>query len=202
MRSIIAFLVTILLVSVSGPAGARCTYSVAPDGVKVQWTAFKFTSKQGVSGTFNTMKLSGPMEADTLTSLAEGLSMEIDGKSIESNNPGRNATISEFFFQTFAPSPNITGRVESVEGDDSKGTLKIAITMNGTTRSVPFAYTISDGNAVEAAASIDMLDFALQKSYDSIHLACEEQHTGEDGISKTWTEVDLKLTGTFTSTCG
>lgn len=182
-------------------ARSDCTYSVAKDAVKVEWTAFKLTEKVGVSGTFNTMALSGPTRSDSLTALAKGLSMKIDGTSIESNNPGRNATVSQFFFQQFAPSAEITGKVDSVDGDDAKGTLNIAITMNGTTNTVPFAYTISKDHEVEATATIDMMDFALQKPFDSIHAACEEQHTGPDGISKTWTDVVLKLTGKFDSSC-
>ena len=205
MRKIAISTLAALCAFLLGPsetrAGGACTYRIAKDAVKIEWTAFKFTNKQAVSGTFNTTTLSGATQAASLTELAGGLSMKIDGSSIESANPGRNATISEFFFGTFAPSPEISGRVESVDGDDSKGTLKIAITMNDTTRSVPFAYTISADHQVEATASIDMLDFALQKAFDSIHQACEEQHTGEDGVSKTWTDVDLRLTGSFEESC-
>ncbi|MDG2306037.1 MAG: YceI family protein [Candidatus Binatia bacterium] len=185
----------------ANPAQAACTYSVGEDPVKVEWTAFKLTEKLGVTGTFNTTTLSGPTEAASLVDLAKGLSMEIDGTSIESDNPGRNATISQFFFQEFASSPNITGKVESVDGDDSKGTLKIAVTMNGATKAVPFAYTISKDHGVEATATIDMMDFAMQKPFDSLHRACEEQHTGEDGVSKTWTDVVLKLSGKFAESC-
>lgn len=189
------------LVSLPPKADAGCTYSVASDAVKVEWTAFKLTEKVGVTGTFNTTTQAGPTEADSLVALAKGLSMKIDGASVESNNPGRNATISQFFFQQFSPPAEITGKVESVEGDDSKGTLNIAVTMNGTTKTVPFAYTISKDHAVEATATIDMMDFAMQKPFDTLHQACEEQHTGEDGVSKTWTDVDLKLSGKFAESC-
>lgn len=187
--------------AMADPASAACAYSVGKDAVKVEWTAYKLTEKVGVSGSFNTTQLDGPSSASSLTDLAGGLSMEIDGRSIESGNPGRNATVSQFFFQVFAPSPTITGKVESVDGNDEKGTLQIAITMNGTTRTVPFAYTISADHQVEATATIDMMDFAMQKPFDSLHKACEEQHTGEDGVSKTWTEVGLKLSGAFAETC-
>ena len=71
-----------------------------------------------------------------------------------------------------------------------------------TTRDVPFAYKIGKDGSVAATASIDILDFRMQPAFDQIHKACEEQHTGDDGISKTWTQVDLSLTGRFTSSCG
>lgn len=182
-------------------ADAACTYSVGPDAVKVEWTAFKLTEKVGVTGTFNTATLSGPTQSDSLVALAKGLSMKIDGASVESNNPGRNATISQFFFQKFTPPSEISGKVASVNGDDTKGTLHVAITMNGTTKIVPFAYTISDAHEVEATATIDMMDFALRKAFNSLHMACEEQHTGKDGVSKTWTDVGLKLSGKFAASC-
>jgi polyisoprenoid-binding protein YceI len=204
MRPNTRLVLSVVLLAASlcaGRAESACTYSVGDDAVKVEWTAFKFTAKQGVTGSFNTAKLEGPKEASSLVRLAEGLSMEIDGASIESGNPGRNATISQFFFQQFTPSPTITGKVESVEGNDESGTLQVAITMNGTTRTVPFAYTISEANEVEAKATIDLMDFAMQKPFETLHQACEEQHIGEDGVSKTWTEVGLRLTGKFAETC-
>ena len=183
-------------------AHAACTYKVDKNAVKVEWTAFKLTEKVGVTGTFKTTQLTGKSnEASSLTDLAKGLTMKIDGASIESGNPGRNATISEFFFQQFKPSGEITGQAKSVEGNDESGTVQIAITMNGTTKTVPFKYTITPKNEVEATATIDMMDFALQGPFDTLHQACEEKHTGEDGVSKTWTDVDLKLTGKFSKSC-
>ena len=190
-----------LLLALSSDAKAACTYQLGKNPIKLEWTAFKFTEKTGVTGSFNTMTLRGPKQADSLINLARGLSMQIDGTSIESNNPGRNVTISQFFFQKFSPSPDLTAKVTSVEGDDHTGNLSIAITMNGTTKDVPFTYTISKDNQVEAKGSIDMMEFALQSAFDSIHRACETQHTGKDGISKTWTDVDLKLTGRFEKAC-
>jgi polyisoprenoid-binding protein YceI len=193
---------TVLCTLAGARADAACTYSIAPNAVKVEWTAFKFTEKKGVTGTFNTARLSGPTSAATLTDLAKGLSMEIDGASIESGDPARNATVSEFFFQQFKPTPKITGQAVEVTGDDKSGIVKIKISLNGTSQVVPFAYSIGDKGVVEAKGSVDMLDFALQSAYDTIHKACEEKHVGPDGISKTWTTVDLRLTGAYQEKCG
>ena len=199
-----SFLVAIALVCTPfGPtlAWAACTYSLSADGVQSEWTAFKFTSKAPVKGNFSETSLEGPREATTLTALAEGLSMKIVGKSVKTGNPGRDATVSAFFFSFMKDGGNITGKATKVEGDDSKGTVHIDITMNGETRDVPFAYTISKDGAVAAKASIDILDFRMQPAFNQIHKACEGQHTGDDGISKTWTQVDLSLQGNYTSNC-
>lgn len=190
-----------LLLLAAQPAAAECTWKVAADGVKAEWTAFKFTSKAPVKGHFGDTQLDGPREAKTLTALAEGLSMKLAGKSVQTGNPGRDATIAAFFFGFMKDGGAISGKATRVEGDDRKGTVHIDVTMNGTTRDVPFAYTIDENGAVSANASIDMLDFAMQAAHAQLHKACGEQHTGEDGVSKTWTQVDLALTGQVESNC-
>ena len=57
-------------------------------------------------------------------------------------------------------------------------------------------------SAVAATATIDILDFRMKAAYEQLHRACGEQHTGDDGVSKTWTTVDLRLTGQLKSDCG
>lgn len=183
-------------------AGAeKCTYSVDPGGIAITWTAFKFTDKTAVNGRFNTMKVSGPTSASSPIALAEGLSMEIDGLSVETDNPARNATISEFFFGVFKPAGKIQASVAEVKGDESKGTIDMKITMNGVARVVPFTYTATPAGEVEAKGSLDMMDFKLGEAHESIHEACEEQHKGTDGVSKTWTDVGVTLKGKFAKAC-
>jgi len=182
-------------------AAEKCTYSVDTNGIAVVWTAFKFTEKTGVNGKFNTRTISGPTSASSPMALAKGLSIEIDGTSVETDNPARNATIGEFFFGTFKPSAKILASVTEVKGDEQQGTIDMKITMNGVSRAVPFAYSATPEGAVVAKASIDMLDFALKDAHDSIHRTCEQLHTGKDGVSKTWTDVDLTVSGKFAKSC-
>lgn len=182
-------------------AAADCTYSVDPGKIDVTWTAFKFIDKTAVTGRFNTRKVTGPTSASSPIALASGLAMEIDGTSVETDNPARNATISEFFFAKLKPAGTITASVEKVNGDEQKGTIDMKITMNGVSRVVPFSYTATPEGAVAAHGSFDMLDFALQGPFDSLHEACGEMHTGKDGVSKTWTDVEVLVKGTFTKSC-
>ncbi|MFP6663416.1 MAG: YceI family protein [Deltaproteobacteria bacterium] len=191
----------LLLALAPRPAVAECTYSVAPNGVAAEWTAFKTTSKAPVKGHFSETMLEGPHQARTLTALAKGLRMKITGKSVKTGNPGRDVTIASFFFAFMKDGGAIEGQATKVEGDDKKGILHIDVTMNGQTRDVPFAYTISDKLVVAATASIDILDFRMKPAYEQLHRACEEKHTGDDGVAKTWTTVDLALAGTILADC-
>ena len=190
-----------LVVRPVAAAAENCTYSVDPNGISLVWTAFKFTEKTAVNGKFNTRTVSGPSSASSPMELAKGLSMEIDAGSVETDNPARNATIGEFFFGKFKPTAKIQAAVAAVKGDDQKGTIEMKITMNGVSRVVPFAYTATPEGEVVAKGSIDMLDFALKDAHDSIHQTCEELHKGKDGVSKTWTDVDLTVTGRFARSC-
>lgn len=183
-------------------AATACTYSVDPQAIEIGWTAFKLTDKVGVPGTFREVRWSGPTAASSLQDLARGLRVEIDGTSLSTGNPGRDATIAEYFFRRFRPDAKITGRAVSVEGDESSGTVDIEIAMNGTRRTVPFHYQIGDDHRVDARASIDVMDFALQGAFQSLHEACRDKHTGKDGVSKTWTDVEIHLKGAFRKECG
>ena len=178
----------------------ECTYSLDGKDVKMQWTAFKTSEKLGVKGTFTKVSLTGATSAASLGDLAKGLSMELDGASVESGNAGRNVTIKQFFFEKFAPAFGIKASVAKLEGDDSKGTLHIAITLNGVTKTLPFAYTVQ-GGVLEAKAGMTMADFSLKTAFDSLHNACGTLHTGKDGVAKTWEDVELMVSSKFSKVC-
>lgn len=202
MKKIVPFLFVLFLSTLAacGPKKSACTYTTDPQGIQLEWTAFKFTEKTPVKGKFNKVEVKGTSSAPSLAELAKGLHMDIDGGSVETNDAGRNATIQQFFFEKFTPPSHIHAMASNLEGDDQQGKLNINISMNGNAKDVPFTYSVTDG-VLEAKASIDMMDFALQAPFDSIHKACEDKHTGKDGVSKTWTQVDLRLTAPFKKQC-
>jgi len=192
---------SVLALNACGPKKSACTYSTDPKDIQLEWTAFKFTEKTPVKGKFNKAEVKGKTQAGSLAELVTGLHIDIDGASVETNDPGRNATIQQFFFEKFNPPFHIHAMATKLEGDDQKGTMAINLSMSGSAKDVPFAYTVGADGVLTAQASIDMLEFGLQAPYDSIHKACEDKHTGKDGVSKTWTQVDLLLTGKFKKEC-
>ena len=177
-----------------------CTYEIK--SAKPEWTAYKFTNKAPVGGTFNSYTLSETQSATALTKAFDGLSIEIDASSVESNNPQRNTTITEQYFAKFAPQHTLKANVVSSKGDNTKGTMNINIEMNGVSKTLPFSYTYESTKGVlEAKSVMDMMDFNLKGPFDSIHEACKTLHTGPDGVAKTWTEVALQVTAEVIETC-
>ena len=194
-------LLAILTFGACSQKKSTCTYQTDPKAIQMTWTAFKFTEKSAVKGRFNKLQAMGPSSADSLEKLITGLHMDIDGASVETDNPARNATIQQFFFEKFNPAFAIHAMATKLEGDEQKGTLTIHVKMNGVAKEVAFPYTVNAEGLLEAKGTIDMLDFGLQPAFDSLHQACEDLHKGKDGISKTWTQVDLSVSGRFQKSC-
>lgn len=175
-----------------------CSYRLT--SAKPGWTAYKYTSKAPVSGTFNVIKLSQTKAGKSLTEALVGVTMSITPKSVESKNPARNKTIATKFFALFLNALEIKGEVVNVKGDDNKGVVGIKISMNGISKVIGLDYNINKG-ALTATKSVSMLDFGLQKAWTSIHNACKALHTGKDGVSKTWKDVLLKVNAVVTRDC-
>ena len=183
------------------PAEADCTYSTDPKSIKLKWAAYKFTQKTPVDGTFLTTPVKGPTSANSLAALLKGLSMDIDGATIETQNPARNTTIKDHFFSKLNPPFKLEVIVKSLTGSDTQGNLMVEVNMNGVTKEVPFEYTATADGVLTAKGGINLMNWNLKAAFDSIHAACKDLHTGEDGVSKTWDVVDLQIDGKFTKNC-
>ena len=173
-----------------------CSYTI--QNVRPEWTAYKFTDKTPVEGTFTRTLLSSKKTAETLSGALKGLSIEIDTTSVESNNSARNKTISEHYFARFRSNAKIYGTI--LAADENKGTLLIQLDMNNTKKSYTFTYT-AQGSSITASTVMDMMDFGLQQPFESIHSICKTLHTGSDGIAKTWSEVGLRAVIQFGKKC-
>ena len=154
-----------------------------------------------MSGTFTKTTLSGTKTADNLTAAFAGLSIEIDGASVESGNPARNVTLATSFFTKFAAESKFGGSIMGATGDETKGALVATLDMNGVSKPVRLTYEGIQDNTLVAKAVIDMMDFALQAPFDSLHNACKGLHTGKDGVAKTWTEVEVSITAKIDKKC-
>lgn len=170
-------------------------YSYKPGSVKVEWTAYKFTEKTGVKGTFKTVTTSVKAPPQSETELLLGTSFEIDALSVNTDNPARDITLSEHFFKLMT-SPKITGFIKGVKD----GTAMVELKMNGVTKIVKFKYEKKDGKFI-ATGSLDVLEFAMEPSMKKINESCYELHKGADGVSKTWSTVDLTITAEPVFTC-
>lgn len=174
----------------------ECSYSYNHESSVLEWTAFKFTNKTGVKGSFNEVNISGISESDDPKKLIESMGFNIPTKTVETNDPDRNAKIAEFFFGTIS-TDNLEGRVLKLR-DNGKADLEIS--MNGMTRPVSGTYTLDDVH-FSFKATINVLDWNAIGGVDALNAQCVENHTGTDGVLKLWSEVDLSFTTKLSKTC-
>ena len=142
----------------------------------LQWIAFKTPLKLGVKGTFDKIDFA------TGDGCLEGAKVHIYKSSVDTKNPGRDKTLRLFFFD------RLKGAIEAKILKVHEKTLDVAITLNGTTKTIPFFYTKKDG-LIHAKGVIDLLDFDASKALSSIAKACFDKHQG-----KTWNDVELRFT--------
>lgn len=166
-----------------------CLYHV--DSKALEWTAFKTSKKAPVKGTFKTIELhsSGAGKSQSLESFLKGLTFKVDTLTLDTKNPARDENIVTNFFKKIAGKPEFTGKVVSVDLKKHKAVLELVL--GGKKHKVPFEVKGSLQEGFEAKGKIDLLKVGLKTAFESLHQSCFDLHKGEDGKSKTWSDVEL-----------
>jgi hypothetical protein len=186
-----------LQASASDNDGA-CKLSQEGD-VNVMWTAYKTPEKVGVGGTFKEIgyRAASPKGKD-LSAIFVGSTINIDTKSVNTKNSGRDKTLVNFFFDQMQ-SRTIKATLIAMEpnaADMGKtGTCSVEIRMNGVNKIVPMNY-VYDADTFKADGVIDILDFSASKALTSISKACYDLHKG-----KTWSDVAISFSTAVTTVC-
>jgi hypothetical protein len=173
-----------------------CLYSYESNTSSLEWTAFKFTDKTPVKGTFNEIKIEGSKTADDEKEMIESLTFTINTNSVETQNEERNGKIVKLFFGSINTDA-ITGKVKSL-GDNGEAIIEIK--MNNSAQEVAGKYTLDEG-LFSFTATIDVMKWNAGKGISLLNEACKVLHTGPDGKSKLWSEVDLSFTTQLKSEC-
>jgi polyisoprenoid-binding protein YceI len=183
MRSIL--LCTLLVAS---SLIADCEYE--KESAKVNWKAFKTYEKLGVAGSFDQATFV-IQKAVSLDQLLASANVTIETKSVNTGNAGRDATINATFFET-QNTKLIVGKIKSA----ANGKAQVDITINGITKTIPMTYAISNENIINAKGIIDLADFSMLSSLQSINKACFDLHSG-----KTWQDVEIGFEIKTKKTC-
>ncbi len=158
----------------------------------IEWTGYKTTGKIPVKGVFKSFKIENVPPATDLKTALEQAKAEIDVTSIFSNNEGRDKKLVEQLFDKMLQTQKIEASIKKI--DVANQTAMVNIKMNGQEKTVPMKLHIDENKGqVELAGQIDLIkDFKAGTVLENFHKACFDKHTGPDGISKTWSTVDVK----------
>ena len=173
---------------------AECTLQRTGD-IQVDFKAYKTPLKIGVGGTFNKIVVKNDQkEASDIASLLEGVSLDIDTKSVNTKNGARDTKLVAFFFDKMS-GVDIKAKVVALKGDNLSGHVTVNVSMNGISRDVPMAYIVKD-KKFQATGVIDLADFNALSALSSINKACFDLHKG-----KTWQDVSLAFSFDLQKVC-
>lgn len=185
-----------ILFFVNNFAHSKCTFSIKPTTEKLTWTGYKFTNKKAVPGTFDDIRFI-QKESDSIEALLKTIEFNINTNSLNSGNPARDATLKATVFNLLKVPNDITGKISFVRNDLARAQM-----MFNEPTIVNFKTNYDEKKQVlTAKGSIDLLKQGLKPNYDAVHEQCEKLHTGDDGVSRTWSTVDLTITAEIFENC-
>ncbi len=202
MKTINLFVLSLLLVLVSSCKGDKketktepekqevtkeSMLMIQPKDVKITWTAYKTTDKKPVSGTFNTVNFDMKHGKSALE-LLDNLSFSIPVSSVFSDNEERDKKLVASFFGSMINTEMISGKLVVLENNS----IKASLTLNGEEHDLPLLYKEANGK-VFLQGTLNLEDWKALGAITALNKVCFDLHKGEDGISKTWNDVLVKV---------
>jgi len=178
-----------------------CFYSYnEATGTQVRWTAFKTTAKKPVGGQFNQVNVTVGEKSTKITDILKTIKFNIPTSSTNTANEDRDTKIINSFFGAMDATDLIIGQVKNAEGNNESGTCTFYLTLNNVEQEVILNYTLKDALLV-LMGGIDLIDFSAENAVSSLNEVCGALHTGEDGVTKTWSVVELSIETTLNKDC-
>lgn len=154
---------------------------------KLQWTAYKFTDRIGVIGSFDDFSLQLNDKAETPEKVLVSGSIKINVASVNSKNVVRDAKLQTYFFDLL-DGDTIFGKI--LDAQKGKGILELNI--NAICNTVNYTY-VQKNDTLIMTTEIDLTAWEGQKAINTLNQECYELHMGTDMVSKLWPNVDVVL---------
>ena len=179
-----------------------CKYQVTENSVEVKWTAYKHQVRTAVGGGFDSVTVSGFIQGESIMDALKGVNFEIYTNSINSNDADRDKKIKKHFFGTMNTGALIEGNILSIAEAYAKntGSGEISLTMNDSAKNLPFTWTYEE-ELFTLKATVDMGDWEALTALDALHKICHALHTGEDGKSILWPDMEVVVSGVIKKNC-
>lgn len=164
------------------------TYSAMADSTTINWTAYKTTAKVPVKGQFTEVTLENVKKDTTALGALNGLKFKIPISSLFTKDTIRDGKLKKFFFGSMKNTNLITGTVHI----NNENSSTVDLTMNGITRELPIAYIVTD-NKVTIVGNMELDNWQAKAALEALNVVCKDLHTGDNGISKTWSDVKIEV---------
>ena len=178
----------------------NCLFSTNLKQTQVIWSGYKTTDKIKVTGKFNrfkSAKIQKNNEYKSIQDLIEGLDFVIDVGSSSSGDEIRDSNLKDYFFNLLAKKLTITGKFEKLEKDSVNVLLKLF----GQEKRFKLQ-AFYENDLLQIKGTINILNqLGANKAFESISNKCYELHKGPDGISKTWSDVEVFIKAPIKKNC-
>ncbi|MCT4663686.1 MAG: YceI family protein [Flavobacteriales bacterium] len=169
------------------------TLNFSKEEVSVKWTAYKFTERVGVSGTFKDVKTDSKLYGATFKDALENARFDINISSVFSNSADRDKKLVQHFFGKMAKTSVIKGFVSEVKGTDKNGQLSLSIQMNDVSRTLAMEYRLMTNNAYSVKGIMNLSDWKADDAVTALNNVCKDLHKGADGVTKLWPDVKIEV---------
>lgn len=166
------------------------TFTISQDSTKVSFVAYKTTAKKGVGGKFTKIDVKNAKQASSAIEAIEGLEFSIPVSSLFTNDATgtRDPKIKEFFFGVMDNTEFISGTFKF----DSEHKCYIDLKLNGVSANLPIDCIVTENRYVTFKGVLDLEKWNALEALASLNKVCEVLHMGEDGVSKTWSDVTIE----------
>ncbi len=162
----------------------------------VKWTGFKTSEKLAVSGTFEAVQVTDVKDGNTPEEVLEGAKVRVAISSINSGLEERDGKLKMILFGSMENTTDVFGVISF-----KNGKTYIKFTLNNVSKEYEVQSKFSN-NLFVINTTVDLADFKANAAVDALNTACGDLHKGADGVSKTWTEVEIEGTIEFTPDFG
>ena len=162
-------------------------YTIDTSEISILWTAYKFTNKMAVSGTFNMCTYETSNTSGTVENILNKSKLLIPTASINSGNPIRDFKLDTYFFKAFK-TPEIIGAITKTKENEGIIDLK----MNRRSKKIPFTYAV-ENDTIRLFTNLNLNFWKAEEALKTLNTECYELHKGTDGISKLWPDVDVVI---------
>lgn len=163
-------------------------YTVEAKTTTINWIAYKTTSKVPVKGQFTKVTIENAKNSNTALEALNGLKFNIPISSLFTKDTIRDKKLKKFFFGSLKNTDKIQGTIAM--NNETSGSVELI--MNGISQTLPITYVISD-QMVTMEALMDLDNWQAQLAIEALNTVCKDLHSGDDGISKTWSEVKIEV---------
>lgn len=178
----------------------ECTFALLKDSSSVNWTAFKTNARVGVKGHFDMFKVGFPENVSSPVEALVGTTFDIETKSVNTGDLVRDPKLVQFFFNVLTNGQIIKGSIKSADGNEKEGNGLINLMLNGIEKEISYTYQIKE-NSIYLKTGINLDEWNGSDAVKSLNTACYDLHTGEDGVSKLWPDIEIEVVAMLKKDC-